>query len=144
MEQVLLVVHVLIAAALIGIILLQRSESDGLGLGGGSNSNIFSGRGTATLLTRATAILAAAFMGNALLLAVMAANNKPASIVETIEQQQTDVAPAVEKNAEAPAVVEKKAPQVPAADATPAVKKKVVKPAAEEAPVDEMNDKDSE
>jgi preprotein translocase subunit SecG len=87
-ETVLLVVQVLVCAALIGIILIQRSDSDGFGLGSGSGSNVFSGRTQANFLTRTTAILAAIFIINSIVLSVIAARGGPASIVETIEQQE--------------------------------------------------------
>lgn len=68
----LLIIHVFITMALIGVILLQRSEGGG-GLVGGSNSsgNMFSARGAANLLTRVTAVLAALFIGNCILMTVM-------------------------------------------------------------------------
>ncbi|MEC8026018.1 MAG: preprotein translocase subunit SecG, partial [Pseudomonadota bacterium] len=65
MTAVLLTVHLMIAAGLIVVILLQRSEGGGLGIGGGAGGGMggfMSARGTANLLTRTTAILAAAFM----------------------------------------------------------------------------------
>jgi preprotein translocase subunit SecG len=57
---VLLVVHLMIALALCGVVLLQRSEGGALGIGGGGGG-FMTGRGTANLLTRTTAVLAAAF-----------------------------------------------------------------------------------
>ena len=76
-------VHILIAIALIGVVLLQKSEGGALGMGGGGMSGFMTGRSTANLLTRATAILAAAFMTTSVLLVVM--NNRqraPQSILE--------------------------------------------------------------
>jgi len=61
MEIVLLVVHMLLAVALIGMVLIQRSEGGALGIGGGGMSGFMTGRATANLLTRATAVLAALF-----------------------------------------------------------------------------------
>jgi preprotein translocase subunit SecG len=73
MITVILVVHVLIAAAMVGVILIQRSEGGALsGLGGGTMGGLMSARGTANLLTRATAILAGCFIATSLLLAVLA------------------------------------------------------------------------
>lgn len=62
--NVLIVVHMLITVALIVVILIQRSEGGGLGIGGGGGTmgGFMTARGTANLLTRATAVLAAAFM----------------------------------------------------------------------------------
>ena len=73
MITVLLVVHILIAISLIVVVLLQRSEGGGLGIGGsGGMGGFMTARGTANLLTRTTAILAAAFMAMSVLLAVLA------------------------------------------------------------------------
>ena len=71
MTTVFLIIHVLLAAALIGIVLLQRSEGGGLGIGGGM-SGFMTGRGSANLLTRATAALAALFFTTSLVLAILA------------------------------------------------------------------------
>jgi preprotein translocase subunit SecG len=89
MAHFLLVVHVIIAACLIGMVLIQRSESDGFGLGSGSNSNLLSGRSTANLMTRTTAILAALFIISSLALSVIAAHGGKQSIVTTIEDQES-------------------------------------------------------
>jgi len=75
MELVLTVVHLLIAVALVGVVLVQRSEGGGLGMGGGSSGGgggLMTARGTANLLTRTTAILAAAFMVTSIGLAFFA------------------------------------------------------------------------
>jgi preprotein translocase subunit SecG len=62
MEIILLVVHMLLALALIGLVLIQRSEGGALGIGGGGGmSGFMTGRSAANLLTRATAVLAALF-----------------------------------------------------------------------------------
>jgi preprotein translocase subunit SecG len=72
MFNVLLVVHVLVTLALIGAVLIQRSEGGGLGIGGGQGMGSFmTGRGTANLLTRTTAILATVFLALSLVLALM-------------------------------------------------------------------------
>jgi preprotein translocase subunit SecG len=68
-----LIIHVLLAVALVGVILVQRSEGGALGgLGGGTLGGLMTGRGTANLLTRTTAILAACFLGTSLVLALLA------------------------------------------------------------------------
>jgi preprotein translocase subunit SecG len=75
MIKVLLVLHVFVTIALIGVVMIQRSEGGGLGLGGGQGmGNFMSGRGTANLLTRATAILGAAFFILSLGLALLYKN----------------------------------------------------------------------
>ena len=79
MEQVVLIIHLLIAIALVGVVLIQRSEGGGLGLGGtGGMGPMMSVRGTANLLTRTTAILAACFVGTSLTLAILAGSDRTA------------------------------------------------------------------
>ena len=75
MFTVLLVIHVLVTLALIGVVLIQRSEGGGLGIGGAQGMGSFmTGRGTANLLTRTTAILATVFLALSLVLALMTRN----------------------------------------------------------------------
>ncbi len=72
MTTILLIVELFVTLALIGIVLIQRSEGGGLGIGGSQGMGSFmSGRGTANLLTRTTAILATIFMALALALGVL-------------------------------------------------------------------------
>ena len=69
MATALLVLHLMVATALVGVVLLQRSEGGALGIGGGGGGGGFlTGRGTANLLTRTTAALAAAFFTTSILL----------------------------------------------------------------------------
>jgi preprotein translocase subunit SecG len=75
MENVVLVIHLFLALAIIGLVLLQRSEGGGLGIGGGSGGgagNFASARGTANFLTRATGICAGLFFCTSLFLGIMA------------------------------------------------------------------------
>src|SRR5438445_6006823 len=72
MTTVLLIIHLFVTLALIGVVLIQRSEGGGLGIGTSQGMGAFmSGRGTANLLTRATAILATIFMVLSLTLALL-------------------------------------------------------------------------
>jgi preprotein translocase subunit SecG len=72
LNTVLLIIHLFVTLALIGVVLIQRSEGGGLGIGTSQGMGSFmSGRGTANLLTRATAILATAFMVLSLSLALL-------------------------------------------------------------------------
>lgn len=71
MTAVLLIIQLLIAAGLVGVILMQRSEGGALGIGGGGPGGMMSGRGAANLLTRITMILGGAFMANSILLAIV-------------------------------------------------------------------------
>jgi len=74
MQTVLLVIHLFVALALVGVILLQRSEGGALGIGGGNGGagSIFSARGVGNALTRATAFLAVAFFFTSIALTVLA------------------------------------------------------------------------
>jgi preprotein translocase subunit SecG len=82
MTTVLLVIHLMIAAALVGVVLVQRSEGGALGIGGGGGG-FMTGRGTANLLTRATAGLAAAFFITSIVLSILASRaNAPRSIFD--------------------------------------------------------------
>src|SRR5215467_2533603 len=83
MIAVLLAVHLIVILAMIGVILLQKSEGGGLGMGGGGMSGFMTGRSTANLLTRVTAIFAAAFMTTSVLLVVVHnREHAPRSILE--------------------------------------------------------------
>jgi preprotein translocase subunit SecG len=78
MTTVLLVLFLLVTLALIGVILVQRSEGGGLGIGSSQGMGSFmTGRGTANLLTRTTAILGTAFMVLALVLAMLGKGQAP-------------------------------------------------------------------
>jgi preprotein translocase subunit SecG len=82
MQSVLLVVHILIVLALIGVVLLQRSEGGALGTGGGTGG-FMTGRGQANALSRATAILGALFFATALLMSILSSwSRAPHSILE--------------------------------------------------------------
>jgi preprotein translocase subunit SecG len=76
MTAVILVVHLVLAVALIGAILVQRSEGGALGIGGGGGGGFVSGRGAANFLTRTTAVLAACFLATSLLLTIMAGGRR--------------------------------------------------------------------
>jgi preprotein translocase subunit SecG len=89
MESLVLTIHILIAVALVAVILLQRSEGGGLGIGGNSSGGGFmTARGTANLMTRATTFLAIGFFATTVVLAILAGySNEPASIVDEVLQQ---------------------------------------------------------
>lgn len=73
MENVVLTIHLLLALALIGVVLVQRSEGGGLGIGGGGGA--VSGRPPATALGKITWMLAAAFIVTSISLTIIAAQN---------------------------------------------------------------------
>jgi preprotein translocase subunit SecG len=72
MATIILILHLMIALGLVGVVLLQRSEGGGLGIGGGGSGGFMTGRGTANFLTRVTAGLAAAFFVTSLSLTLLA------------------------------------------------------------------------
>lgn len=83
MQTVLIVIHLMIVLALVGVVLIQRSEGGGLGIGGGSG--FMSARGAANALTRTTAILAALFFVTSLGLGLLARYQaKPSDILNQL------------------------------------------------------------
>src|SRR5712675_384714 len=82
MQTVLIVIHLMVVSTMIGLVLLQKSEGGGLGMGGGGGGFLTS-RGTSNVLTRTTAILAAIFFATSLLLSILASiERKPTSILQ--------------------------------------------------------------
>jgi preprotein translocase subunit SecG len=99
MLTVLIVIHLMIVVALIGVVLLQRSEGGGLGVG--QSGGFLSSRGTANVLTRTTAILATAFFLMSLALSVVAGlDRKPKSILQNTGVGPTEQAPAAPPSSE--------------------------------------------
>ena len=91
MSVVILVIHLMIAIALVGAILLQRSEGGALGIGGGGGGGggFMSGRGAANALTRTTTILAFAFFATSITLTLLARNaDAPTSIFDGVTPAQ--------------------------------------------------------
>src|SRR5471030_2428064 len=85
MYTILLVIHTIIVVFLIMMVLLQRTDSDGLsGLSGGGGNQFLTGRGAANLMTRTTAFLAGAFMISSLTLAVIASRMTGGSIIDRV------------------------------------------------------------
>ena len=87
MATLVLTIHILIALGLVGSVLLQRSEGGGLGIGGGGGGGggFMTARGTANLMTRVTAVLAACFFATSIILAIMAgAGTESVSIVDEV------------------------------------------------------------
>lgn len=110
---IILVIHLLIAIALVGAILLQKKEGGLGGLGGGSGGmgGMMSGRAKSDLLSRTTGILAAAFFVTSLVLAVIGSHTT----------QQGPLVPATAPSVEAPAAPVESAPAEPAQPTTPTV-----------------------
>jgi preprotein translocase subunit SecG len=124
MQTVLLVIHVILAASLIGVILIQRSEGGGLGMGR-SDAGLMTARGQANLLTRTTAILAVLFFVTSITLAILSGhsgapkslfdpNNPPAAAAPTVPAAPS--VPTAPSATPAPAP----APSAPVAPSAPA------------------------
>ncbi|HWU61778.1 MAG TPA: preprotein translocase subunit SecG [Ensifer sp.] len=153
MQTVLIVIHLMIVLALVGLVLIQRSEGGGLGIGGGSG--FMSARGTANALTRTTAILATLFFITSLALGILARYQaKPTDILDRIPITQqgqqngildqlggtkpAETKPAVPDNgvpsAGAPAANAPAAPAAPATGAAPATQAPAASAPATQAP----------
>src|SRR5215831_13716914 len=112
MTTVLLVIHIMIAIALIAVVLLQRSEGGALGIGGGGG--FMTGRSAGNALTKTTAVLAAAFFATSLSLTLIARNTSaPTSI---FNQAGT---PVQGGGGSLPGLILPSAPQGPAGSAAP-------------------------
>jgi preprotein translocase subunit SecG len=82
MQTVIIVIHLMVVVAMIGLVLLQKSEGGGLGMGGGGGGGFLSSRGTSNVLTRSTAILAGVFFATSLTLSILAGlQRRPTSIL---------------------------------------------------------------
>ncbi len=102
MENVVLVIHLLLALSLIGVVLMQRSEGGGLGIGGGGGGAV-SGRSAATALGKVTWILAIAFIITSLTLTIFAAQNSAGS---SVVDRLGDQLPPASQEADDPALPE--------------------------------------
>lgn len=114
------VIQALVAAALVGVVLVQRSEGGGLGVGGGSPGGLMSARGAADFLTRTTKWLAVLFVVLAIVLAAVAVDATTGrelddSLNRTVAPAADPLAPAV-----APATGETAPAAAPAAGPAPA------------------------
>jgi len=100
MTTVVIVVHLMVVLAMIGLVLLQRSEGGALGIGGGQGA-FMSGRSAGNVLTRSTAVLAVAFFATSLGLALISKYQaNPSDVIERISGQS---APAATETPAAPA-----------------------------------------
>jgi len=91
MGTVLIVIHLMVVIAMIGMVLLQRSEGGALGMGGGGGGGgggFMSARGAANALTRSTAILAAAFFVTSITLSILAKyESRPTDVLDQVPVQ---------------------------------------------------------
>jgi len=103
LQQIILIAHVLIAAGIVGLILMQQGKGADMGaaFGSGASGTVFGSRGSGNFLTRTTAILATLFFISSLTLFVLATQTKaPESLVDQIEQKTEQT---IEKKADVPA-----------------------------------------
>ena len=96
---IILSIHLIVAIALVGTVLLQRSEGGALGIGGGAGGGLMTGRAAGNLLTRTTAILAASFFVTSLSLALIAnmrtgSSNSPFDKINDVAPMAVPAAPA--------------------------------------------------
>jgi len=149
MTTVIIVIHLMVVLAMIGLVLLQRSEGGALGIGGGGGA-FMTGRGAGNVLTRATAVLAAVFFATSIGLALIAKlETRPSDILERLPGQAApapSTVPTPPVSGEAPATAEEllrqlggqpSGPQTPPAEsggAEPAIPAAPAAPAAAEAP----------
>ncbi|WP_171098304.1 MULTISPECIES: preprotein translocase subunit SecG [unclassified Ruegeria] len=104
MENVVLIIHLLLALGLIAVVLMQRSEGGGLGMGGGGGGGAMTGRAAATALGKVTWILAACFIVTSITLTILAAQKSSSgSVIDRL-------------GVPAPASAEDSTPAVPSAD----------------------------
>ncbi|WP_411974797.1 preprotein translocase subunit SecG [Sulfitobacter faviae] len=121
MENVVLIIHLILALGLIAVVLLQRSEGGGLGMGGGGGGAV-SGRAAATALGKVTWALAAGFIATSITLTIIAAEKSAGSSVidrlsATPPAQSQDGSPALPAGDDLlPPSADSNTPLVPAAD----------------------------
>ncbi len=116
MSTVILLIHVMIAVALVGVVLLQRSEGGALGIGGGGGGGGFmTGRSAGNALTKTTAILAACFFVTSLVLSILASQQRAPSTI--LPAGEGGLAPLQIPSAPVPAVPT--APPAPSAPQAP-------------------------
>ena len=118
LQTILIVVHLMIVVALVGVVLLQRSEGGALGMGGGGG--FMTGRGQANALTRATAILGAMFFATSLALTFAASYNRtPKSIFQPTVDGAASPAPTGNVLDQLKALEKDKSESAPAAPQAP-------------------------
>jgi len=114
MGTVLIVIHLMVVVALIGMVLLQRSEGGALGMGGGGGGGggggFMSARGAANALTRSTGFLAAAFFATSILLSILAKyESRPTDVLDQVP---------VQTQQQGEGVLDALTPQAPETDST--------------------------
>jgi preprotein translocase subunit SecG len=109
METIILVIHLILALAIIGLVLVQKSTGGGLGIGGGAG-DFATARGTANALTKMTTYFALAFFCTSMTLAWMAGHRGNDSVLDALEANQATIEMPAD---EVEAVIEDAEPVVP-------------------------------
>ena len=95
----LIIIQLILAIALVILVLLQGSDNEGLGLGGGTFGGMMSARGSANLLSRLTAITATLFMVMSVVLTITASVSSEKNVLESLpnmnEEQETTTEPSI-------------------------------------------------
>jgi preprotein translocase subunit SecG len=123
--NVLIVLHVLVALAIIGLVLLQHGKGAdmGSGFGGGASGSLFGATGSANFLSRSTAVLAAIFFLLSLALAWVATNRSseqgPGGVIDAVRQQQEPAKDVPKPEAQKPAAEAPKPAPAPEAPKAP-------------------------
>jgi len=119
MQPVVLVIHLILALAIIGLVLIQRSEGGGLGIGGGGGGmgGLATAKGTANMLTRATAICATAFFCTSMILGILAGKDSTArqNLLKSVTENVPVVAAPVEAGTDAVDVKDADSEEIPSA-----------------------------
>lgn len=119
MESVVLVIHLILALAIIGLVLLQRSEGGGLGIGGGGGGlgGLSTAKGTANALTKMTAIFATCFFVTSLVLGILAGrHSNEAGLIEAV-RDAAPVEASIEEGDIVPPVAPAPEQEIPSAPA---------------------------
>ena len=125
LQTLAVVFHVLLAAAIVGLVLLQRGKGAdaGAGFGAGASGTVFGARGSASFLSRTTAVLATLFFLTSLGLSYLFSQQKaPTSVFDTLTQQEAPAAPAAQQSQpfpELPSSAPEQAGAAPAAEPAP-------------------------
>lgn len=119
MHTVVIVIHLMLVMAMIGVVMLQKSEGGGLGIG--SSGGFMTSRGTANVLTRATAILAGGFFLTSLVLSIIASHERrPTTVIPASQSAPAVPGPAAPAQQGGGGVLDKLQGPAPAAPAAPA------------------------
>jgi len=90
MITIILIIHIILAVGIICLVLMQKSEGGGLGIGGSQSGGFMTARGTANALTKLTTFFGALFFLTSIVLAILAGGSGKSSITEEIKTNKTE------------------------------------------------------